>query len=201
MRTRLGSWLGLACLLSGAAGANAAPITLQGAAYILPSTSLSPCGATCLGYGTNILEIADGDTSNLNGWAGANGATGIIRLDLLGGSYEVDSFSLWNDLNVVHEGVGDFKLHFYDAADQLIGTSSVYTAPIGQVAAGVYSFASIPNVARVDLEVLTLLAGGSCCRIEIREVAFTAVPEPVAPLLAVLGIGALSALAVWRRAG
>jgi len=193
-------WLGLASLLAGAASASAAPITLQGSAYILPSTSLSACGATCLGYGTNILEIADGDTSNFNGWAGANGATGIIRLDLLGGSYEIDSFSLWNDLNVVREGVGDFQLHFYDPSDQLIGSSSVYTAPIGQVAAGMYSFASVQNVARVDLEVLTLLTGGSCCRIEIREVAFTAVPEPVASMLVGLGIGALSALAVWRRA-
>jgi hypothetical protein len=200
VRHATGLWLGLVCMMTGAASASAAPITLQGSAYLLPSTTLPNCGGPCLGYGTNILEIADGDTSNFNGWAGANGATGIIRLDLLGGSYEIDSFSLWNDLNVVHEGVGDFRLHFYDAADQLIETSSVFTAPIGQVAAGVYGFASVQNVARVDLEVLTLLTGGSCCRIEIREVAFTAVPEPVASMLVALGIGALSALAVRRRA-
>jgi hypothetical protein len=186
-------------MMTGAASASAAPITLQGSAYLLPSTTLPNCGGPCLGYGTNILEIADGDVSNFNGWAGADGATGIIRLDLLGGSYDLDSFSLWNDLNVVHEGVGDFQLHFYDAADQLIGSSSVYTAPIGQVGPGVYGFAAVQDVARVDLEVLTLLTGGSCCRIEIREVAFTAVPEPSASLMVVLGAAALSAPAGLRR--
>jgi hypothetical protein len=192
MLRALGFWLGLACLLGGAA-ANAAPITLQGSAYILPSTLLPTCGGTCLGYGTNILEIADGDTSNFNGWAGANGVTGIIRLDLLGGSYDIDSFSLWNDLNVVHEGVGDFQLHFYTAGGQFIADSAVYTAPIGQVAPGVYSFAPVPNVGIVQLEVLSLLTGGSCCRIEIREVAFTAVPEPSASMLLAFGVSALLA--------
>ncbi len=192
MRRAHGFWLGLACLLGCAASANAAPITLQGSAYILPSTLLPTCGGPCLGYGTNILEIADGDTSNFNGWAGADGVVGIIRLDLLGGSYELDSFSLWNDLNVVHEGVGDFQLHFYNAAGQFISSSAVYTAPIGQVGPGVYSFAPVPNVGIVELEVLTLLTGGSCCRIEIREVAFTAVPEASASLLVALGAAALA---------
>ncbi len=196
MRRGSGFLLGLACLLGGAASANAAPITLHGSAYILPSTSLLPCGLTCSGLGTNLLEIADDDTSNANGWAGENGATGIIRLDLLGGSYDIDSFSLWNDIIINHEGVGDFKLHFYDPSDQLIGSSAVYTALDGQQAAGVYSFAAVQNVARVDLEVLTLLATGNCCRIEIREVAFTAVPEP-----SWLGMSALGVVALlgWRR--
>ena len=179
MREATGFWLGLACLL-GSAAANAAPITLQGSAYILPSTLLATCSpAVCLGNGTNLLEIADG-------------VIGIIRLDLLGGSYDLDSFSLWNDLNVVHEGVGDFQLHFYNAAGQFISSSAVYTAPIGQVGPGVYSFAPVPNVGIVQLEVLTLLTGGSCCRIEIREVAFTAVPEASASLLVALGAAALA---------
>ena len=192
MREATGFWLGLACLL-GSAAANAAPITLQGSAYILPSTLLATCSpAVCLGNGTNLLEIADGDTSNFTGWAGADGVIGIIRLDLLGGSYDLDSFSLWNDLNVVHEGVGDFQLHFYNAAGQFISSSAVYTAPIGQVGPGVYSFAPVPNVGIVQLEVLTLLTGGSCCRIEIREVAFTAVPEASASLLVALGAAALA---------
>lgn len=188
-------WTG-ALLVAGASCAPAAALTLQGPAFVAPSTALPTCGSVCGGYGNDILQIADGDTSNLNGWAGDEGVVGIIRLDLLG-NYDLTSFSLWNDINVVREGVGDFQLHFYGPSDNLIQSSVVYTAPIAQFAAGVYTFASVANVSRVDLEVLTLLTGGACCRIEIREVAFegevAAVPEPSTWALMGLGIAGLAA--------
>ncbi len=174
--------LRLCVLIVGAACAGpVAALTLQGATFIAPSTTIPTCGAICGGFGSNILEIADGNTSNFNGWAGADNQVGTIKLDLLG-NFDLTSFSLWNDINVFHEGVGDFRLRFYNATNALLSTSSTFTAPDGQFAAGVYNFASVANVSRVDLEVLTLLTGGVCCRIEIREVAFqgqnsTAVPE------------------------
>ena len=201
---RLPAWarrLG-ALVFAAACAGPAAALTLQGAAYIAPSTTIPPCGAVCGGFGTNILEIADGDTSNFNGFAGADGLVGTIDLDLLG-NFSLTSFSLWNDINVLHEGVGTFRLHFYDAGDAFIQTSSTFTAPDGQFAAGVYSFASVANVSRVELEVLSLLTGGVCCRIEIREVAFegqtAAIPEPETYALMLAGLGLVGAAARRRK--
>lgn len=178
---------------------------IQGPAFIQASTSLPTCGAVCGGVGSNIFQIADGDTSNFNGWAGADGLVGTIRLDLLG-SFDLTSFSLWNDINVLREGVGDFVLHYYDAADQHIGDSARFTAPVSQFAAGVYNLGNVQGVSRVDLEVLTLLTGGVCCRIEIREVAFNGqastggtVPEPAGALLAGLGLALMAAQARLSR--
>ena len=194
-----------ALALAAACAGPAAALTLQGAAYIAPSTTIPPCGAVCGGFGTNILEIADGDTSNFNGFAGNEGLVGIINLDLLG-AFDLTSFSLWNDINVLHEGVGTFRLRFYDAADAFLQTSATFTAPDGQFAPGVYSFASVANVGRVELEVLTLLnvPGGVCCRIEIREVAFegqtAAIPEPETYALMLAGLGLVGAAARRRRA-
>lgn len=178
---------------------------IQGPAYIQASTNLPTCGGVCGGYGSNINQIADGDTSNFNGWAGADGLVGTIKLDLLG-TFDLTSFSLWNDINVVREGVGDFVLHYYDAADQHLSDSARFTAPVSQFAAGVYNLGLVQNVSRVDLEVLSLLTGGVCCRIEIREVAFNgqaatggSVPEPTPAALVSLGLLLVAARARLQR--
>ena len=200
------SWALRVCALTAGAlfAGPVAALTIQGAAFIAPSTTIPTCGAICGGFGSNILEIADGDTSNFNGWAGADGQVGIIKLDLLG-NYDLNSFSLWNDINVLQEGVGDFRLHFYDASNAFISASSIFTAPVGQFAAGIYNFATVANVSRVDFEVLTLLTGGVCCRIEIREVAFqgqntAAIPEPGTWALLLGGFGLAGAMLRRRRA-
>jgi hypothetical protein len=173
---------------------------IQGPTFILATTTLAACEvSTCAGYGLNINEIADGDTGNLNGWAGQTGLLGTIKLDLLG-TFDLDSFSLWNDVNVVNEGVRLFQLHFYGAADQLLSSTGTLAAG-SQFPAQVYDFVTVQGVSRVDMQVLS--ASG---RIEIREVAFNGeavstgtVPEPGGALLAGLGLALMAAQSRLRR--
>ena len=173
-------------------------VPIQGPNFIAASTSIPPCAVSiCLGFGTDINQIADGDLSNFNGYAGADGVVGIITLDLLG-NFDLQSFTLWNDINVNHEGVGTFKLHFYDASNNLIQITDTLTAPVGQSPGQIYPFAStVQDIGRVDLETLTLLTGSAGSRIEIREAAFTGSPVPESGTILLLG----SALAGWRRGG
>lgn len=160
---------------------------IQGSSFITPSTSILPCDISiCSGFGTNINQIADGDSSNFNGYAGADGMVGIISLDLLG-NFDLQSFTLWNDINVNREGVETFRLHFFDASGNLIQSTSTLIAPVGQFAPQTYTFAStVQDVSKVDLEMLTLLTGGVGSRIEIREVAFNGEPSSPVPLPAAL---------------
>ena len=162
-------------------------VLVQGPGFITASTDILPCATTICGPGLGIAQIADGISVDgpFNGFAGLDDQIGIISLDLLG-DFDLQSFTLWNDINVNREGVDTFKLHFFDASDNLIQSSSILNAPIGQFAPQTYSFASIiQSVSKVDLETLTLLTGGVGSRIEIREVAFngeipSAVPVPAA---------------------
>lgn len=184
-------------VVSGAASA----ATIEGPTQIIASTDVPVCEAICAGFGANIAEIADGDSSNFNGFAGRTGVTGTITLDLIG-TFDLESFTLFNDLNVLAEGVETFQLRFFDAADALISTSAVFNAPVGQVAGETYEFAGeVLGVSKVELDVLSLLNNS---RIEIREVLFNG--EEVAPIplpagLPLLGAGLLALGLVRRKRG
>ena len=150
-----------------------------------------------------ISDIADGVTNEVNP-GGLNGfvsaSFGIITLTF-DQDYELSSFLLWNDVNLVgnsSEGIDLFSLSFFDSSGNAITTpaATTYTAPLEQLQAEEYIFSgSIPNVSRVDLEVLSSQWNGST-RIEIREVAFTAVPEPSSALFFGLGV---SCVVIRRR--
>ena len=166
----------LACVLLAALSlpvANPSPslaALLMGPAHITPSTTLPNSG-----QGFTINQIADGITADspFNGFAAAYGLTGIIRLDLTSVQH-LASFTLWNDINVFQEGVRDFRLDFYDASNNFLGSSPQYVGPIGSVPGVTYTFPSVVgNVKRVDFVVLTL-NNSACCgtRLEVREVAF-----------------------------
>jgi hypothetical protein len=145
---------------------SAAPI--NGPAQIVPSTTLASSGSF------TIDQIADGISSDppYNGFSAVPGQVGTIRLDL-DATYVLSSFVMWNDINVAMEGVEDFRLDFFDAANAPLGSSPVYTAGQGVIAAQTFLFTSpVPGVKRVDLVVLTLLPGPLGPRLEIREVAF-----------------------------
>ena len=119
--------------------------------------------------------IADGITSDAppyNGFAATPGETGTIHLDLVG-TFDLDTFRLWNDINVLLEGIKNFRLDFFDAADGLIGSSPAFVGSLGAVDFVDYSFPTVFGVSRVDLVVLSLHDfNPNGPRLEIREVAF-----------------------------
>lgn len=181
-----------ACCLCTAALAHAAPI---GAPHISASTTLGQYG------GFSIGQMVDGITADspFNGYASGIGATtGRITLTL-DALYELDSFSLWNDINILSEGVRSFRLSFEDDAGATLASTGVFNA-ISMFAAQVYNFVPVSGVRRVQLDVLS-----SSLQIEIREVAFNgvrsaggSVPEPASAALALLGL-ALAGGAMRRR--
>lgn len=177
--------------------AGAAQADLIDTTQITPSTTL-PFFACC-GLQFTIDQINDGisnDSPVFNGFAASGITSGRITL-ALDQAYDLDSFTLWNDINVLNEGVRSFTLSFEDAGGSALGSTGTLLA-VSQSGPQVYSFAdTVMGVKTVQLDVLT-----SSLQIEIREVAFNGVavvPEPgtLATLLSGLGVLGL----VLRRRG
>jgi PEP-CTERM motif len=167
-------------------------------ADVIATTQITP--TTTLPFFTfgsqrfTIDQVADGITADspFNGFA-ANGITsGRITLTL-DQAYDLDSFTLWNDINVSNEGVRSFTLSFEDAGGGWLGTSGTLLS-VSQLAPQLYTFAStVVGVKTVQLDVLT-----SSLQIEIRELAFNgvaAVPEPGTWATMLAGLAALG----WMR--
>ena len=185
----------VATFLLSTAVAQAAAITTT---QITPTTALP-----FFTYGSQqflIGQINDGITADspFNGFASNGISAGRITF-ALDQAYDLDSFTLWNDINVVNEGVRSFKLTFEDIGGNLLSSSATLTA-VSQFAPQVYSFASVAGVKTVQLDVLT-----SSLQIEIREVAFngvptvSAVPEPVTYALMLAGLGLVGFMARHRK--
>ncbi len=124
---------------------------------IVPSTTLPALSEFPL------EQINDGITRSgrpYNGFTSTEDR-GTITLDLVG-RFDLDSFLIWNDVNLTGEGIKDFRLDFFDSSNTLIspGFSATYTAPHRQAAAGEYVFDNVlPDVSRVDLVVLNSYQG------------------------------------------
>jgi hypothetical protein len=163
---------------------------------ITASTSLIEMPSIASGT-WSVDELTDGVISDAYPYFGfVSGVTsGVVHL-ALDNIYDLDSFSIWNDVNVLAEGVRDFRLDFLDAANTVVASYS--GSAISQFNEQIFSFATVSGVQSVDLVVLT-----AAHQIEIREVAFngnaTAVPEP-ATLLPFAFLCALLTLAShWVR--
>lgn len=144
--------------------------TIFGPGQISASTALPSSG-----FGFTIEQICDGVTDPpvwFNGFAAVPGLVGTIRLDLAT-AQDLGDFVLWNDINVAAEGIRNFRLDFFDAADAPLGSTPVLVGSLGTAAPVVHTFAApVEGVKRVDLVVLTL---NPSQRLEIREVAFNEV--------------------------
>jgi hypothetical protein len=152
-------------LLAASLLAASAHATIMGPGQITASTTVPSQG------GFTIDQICDGLLTApgwYNGFAVNPGIIGTIRLDLTT-PQALGDFVLWNDVNVSAEGISQFRLDFFDAANLPLGSTPVLTGPIGQTAPSIYPFPVVENVKRVDLVVLTL---NPSPRLEIREVAF-----------------------------
>lgn len=157
--------LPLLSLLAVALPAAPARAMVTGPAQITASTTIPSWG------GFTIDQICDGILTVpgwFNGFAVNPGIIGTIRLDLAT-PQALGDFVLWNDVNVSAEGISQFRLDFFDAANLPLGSTPVFVGPIGQTAPAIYPFPTVENVKRVDLVVLTL---NPSPRLEIREVAF-----------------------------
>ena len=152
-------FLGLS-LLAAPAGA-----TIMGPGQITASTTIPSQG------GFTIDQICDGLLTApgwFNGFAVNPGIIGTIHLDFAT-PQALGDFVLWNDVNVASEGISQFRLDFFDAANAPLGSSPVFVGPINSIAPAIYPFVVVENVKRVDLVVLTL---NPSPRLEVREVAF-----------------------------
>jgi hypothetical protein len=164
-----------------------------GGSSINPSTTLSAVDPW------TIDQIADGITADIapdfNGFV-SNSASGTISFGLVDGPSTLTNFVLWNDVNVLSEGIKDFNLEFYNPTNALLSTSTTLQGPFNQIDPKIYRFPEINGVSRVDLVVLNSHAG-VFTRIEIREVGFNAVPVPAAAWL--FGSGLLGLIGISRR--
>lgn len=98
---------------------------------------------------TQLTDKTTSDASPFNGFASSS-FTGTITLNL-DKNYTLNGLMLWNDINVEAEGIAEFSLVFYNAAGLKIGTSALFTAPVGKKDASTYTFNSIEGVRRVDV--------------------------------------------------
>lgn len=180
--------LAAACLAGGASQAAVVQTT-----QITPSTTLGQY------LYFSLAQLADGitsDSSPYNGYASGIGVTsGRITL-ALDQAYDLDSFVLWNDINVLNEGVRSFSLEFVDGQGSVLGQTGPLLA-VSQLAPQTYSFASaVQGVKTVHLDVAS-----SNLQIEIRELAFngevSAVPELATWATMLLGLAGLAT--VMRR--
>lgn len=148
------------------------PLSLRAGAisgiHIIPSTSLQHLSPWTLDQINDGLAV-DADTQPFNGFVSEE-SSGTITLDLVG-DFDLNGFILSNDVNVLSEGIKDFRLDFYDSANALIVSSAVLVAPVRQSTPQTYTFAVVPGASKVDLVVLNCHPT-TLNRIEIREVAF-----------------------------
>jgi len=169
---------------------------------ITPSTTILSCEiGTCGKPVWPVAEIADGiiaDGAPFNGFAGLTGSLGTIRLDL-DGEYDIDEFLLWNDINIVNEGVRSFRLDFFEADGDAVGSTGVLSA-VSKFTANTYAFTAFERVSRVDMVILAVSG-----RVEIREIGFDGavsapIPEPGVTALMLVGLAGVAGIARIRKA-
>lgn len=142
--------------------------------HITASTDMSPWG----GFG--VEQITDGIfidcRPECNGFT-TNAKTGTISFRF-NESYDVNSFKLWNDVNIRQEGIQNFQLKFIGPNNETLKSEEL-EATTEQPDAQIFEFLTVEDVAQVDLIVFSSIKESRTFaeRIEIREIAFTGTPS------------------------
>lgn len=133
----------------------------------------------------SIEQISDGISVDCaptcNGFT-TNAKTGPINFSF-NEPHDIDSFKLWNDVNIRKEGIKVFYLEFKNTSNATL-TSEEFEAASSQSDAQIFTFPKIQDVVSVKLNVLSsLLEDGPTPttrtfaeRIEVREIGFTGTP-------------------------
>lgn len=160
----------LALLAAGAISTQAIAQNIMGSSKIVTVTSTIPVGNSSF----PLSQIADGIANPalpFNGFQGQENTTGLIAFTL-DQTYDITGIHLWNDINVQAEGVKTYKLNFYDAANNLVGTKGPFNVGASVFDPQPESFAPVVGVRRVEMVIESIQTSSSRKRVEIREVAF-----------------------------
>jgi hypothetical protein len=154
----------------------AAAQNIKGPTQITASTSI-PLGFPAEAR-FGVAEMTNNVTSDAEpyrGFVGGEERLGIINFTL-DKPYNLTAFHLFNDVNVSAEGVKDFTLKFYNAANTQVGGPLSFSTVQGQGNQQNYTFPQVAGVTRAEMKVDSIYMNTNYRRIEIREVSFTGDP-------------------------
>jgi hypothetical protein len=156
----------------------AAAQNIIGPGQITASTTIPPRFPTEPRFGiSEITNTITSDAEPYRGFVGAENTLGVINLTL-DKPYNLTAFHLDNDVNIASEGVKDFTLKFFNAANSQVGGPVSFSTVQGQGARQNFTFGAVPNVSKVELKIDSIYLNTNYKDIEIREVSFTGDSQP-----------------------
>jgi len=135
---------------------------------IIKTNMIKPMTTLAIDESFPLTQIVDGISSDIdpfNGFISPNTKTGTITF-IFENEFDIDSFFIWNDINVKDEGVRSFKLVFFDINNSILFETKSYNVE-SKEDAQIFNFNTVKGVQSVNLVV-----ENSLLQIEIREIEF-----------------------------